>query len=44
MAEYPKPFMADLKPVYQAVDKDEVDQLNSLNEKWGKKYPVVMKT
>lgn len=38
-----KPFMADLKPVYQAVSKDEAEhQLEQLNEKWGKKYPVVI--
>lgn len=38
-----KSFMADLKPVYQAVSKDEAeDQLDQLQEKWGKKYPVVI--
>lgn len=38
-----KPFMADLKPVYQAVSKDEAEhQLGQLEEKWGKKYPVVI--
>jgi len=38
-----KAFMADLKPVYQATSKDEAEQeLASLEEKWGKKYPVVI--
>ncbi len=38
-----KSFMADLKPVYQAVSKDEAEhQLEQLQEKWGKKYPVVV--
>ena len=38
-----KPFMVDLKPVYQAVSKDEAEhQLEQLEEKWGKKYPVVI--
>ncbi|MBC9930298.1 transposase [Chitinophaga qingshengii] len=35
--------MADLKPVYQAVSKEQAEyQLNQLDEKWGKKYPVVI--
>jgi transposase-like protein len=38
-----KPFMADLKPVYQAASKDEAEhQLQELEAKWGKKYPVVI--
>jgi putative transposase len=38
-----KAFMVDLKPVYQAVSKDEAEQyLQELEEKWGKKYPVVL--
>jgi putative transposase len=38
-----KSFMTDLKPVYQAVSKDEAEQqLQELKEKWGKKYPVVL--
>ena len=38
-----KAFMADLKPVYQATSKDEAEQeLASLEDKWGKKYPVVI--
>lgn len=35
--------MADLKPVYQAVSKDEAEfQLQELEGKWGKKYAVVI--
>uniref|UniRef100_UPI00196A90A0 IS256 family transposase n=1 Tax=Chitinophaga parva TaxID=2169414 RepID=UPI00196A90A0 len=38
-----KAFMADLKPVYQAVSKDEAaHQLEELEGKWGKKYSVVL--
>jgi putative transposase len=38
-----KAFLADLKPVYRAVGKEEAeDQLQILEEKWGKKYPVVI--
>ena len=38
-----KAFMADLKPVYQATSKDEAEQeLANLEEKWAKKYPVVI--
>lgn len=38
-----KAFMADLKPVYQATSKDEAEhELINLEEKWGKKYPVVI--
>jgi putative transposase len=36
-----KAFMADLKPVYQALNKEGgYDNLLKLEEKWGKKYPV----
>lgn len=36
-----KAFMADLKPVYQALTKEEgYENLIKLEEKWGKKYPV----
>lgn len=36
-----KAFMADLKPVYQAVSKEQgYENLIALDEKWGKKYPV----
>jgi transposase-like protein len=38
-----KAFMADLKPVYQAVSKEEAEQqLQQLETKWGKKYPVII--
>lgn len=38
-----KPFMADLKPVYRAVSKEAAEHhLLQLEEKWGKKYPVVL--
>lgn len=40
-----KAFMADLKLVYQASNKEIAeDQLEKLDEKWGKKYPVVLKS
>ena len=36
-----KAFMVDLKPVYQANNKEEgFGKLNELEAKWGKKYPV----
>jgi transposase-like protein len=36
-----KPFMADLKLVYQAINKEQgYENLISLDEKWGKKYSV----
>jgi putative transposase len=36
-----KAFMIDLKPVYQAVNKEEgFEKLAKLDEVWGKKYPV----
>ena len=35
-----KPFMADLKLVYQATTEDiALQQLEALDDKWGKKYP-----
>jgi len=40
-----KPFIADLKPVYQALTLDEAEQrLIDLETKWGKKYPVVIES
>lgn len=40
-----KPFMADLKPVYKAIDEGEAAQkLAELDEKWGKKYAPVIKS
>jgi len=36
-----KAFMADLKPVYQALNQEQgYENLLQLEEKWGKKYPV----
>lgn len=38
-----KEFMRDLKPVYQAFNKDQAeDNLSKLSDKWQKKYPVVI--
>jgi putative transposase len=38
-----KPFLADLKEVYQAATKDLAEQqLDALDQKWAKKYAVVM--
>ena len=38
-----KPFMKDLKLVYQATTKDIAeDELLKLDGKWGKKYPIVL--
>lgn len=40
-----KEFMKDLKPVYRAVSKEVAeDKLLALEEKWGKKYPVVIQS
>lgn len=40
-----KAFMADLKLVYKASSKDTAEHhLLKLDEKWGKKYPVVLKS
>lgn len=40
-----KEFMADLKPVYQAVSKELAEQeLQKLDEKWGKLYPIVLQS
>lgn len=40
-----KAFMVDLKRVYQATNKDLAEQhLLELSEKWGKRYPAVMKS
>jgi transposase-like protein len=40
-----KPFMADLKPMYRAINQDEAEQrLQELEAKWGKKYPVVIES
>ncbi len=40
-----KEFMRDLKLVYRANGKEEAeDELLNLEEKWGKKYPVVIQS
>ena len=40
-----KEFMADLKEVYKASNKDLAESnLLNLDEKWGKKYPTVLKS
>jgi putative transposase len=40
-----KTFMKDLKCVYQAVNKTQAEQaLLKLDDTWGKKYPVVLKS
>jgi Transposase and inactivated derivatives len=40
-----KAFMVDLKTVYQAETKDLAEfNLSRLEEKWGKKYPMVLKS
>lgn len=40
-----KVFMDDLKPVYQAETKDLAElKLEKLEEKWGKKYPIVIQS
>lgn len=38
-----KPFMVDLKEVYRATTKELAEQqLDALEQKWGKKYPLVI--
>jgi transposase-like protein len=38
-----KPFLADLKEVYRATTKELAEQqLDALEQKWGKKYPLVL--
>ena len=38
-----KPFLSDLKEVYQAITKELAEQqLDALDQKWGKKYPLVI--
>jgi len=40
-----KPFMKDLKKVYQSATKNQAEtELLNLEEQWGKKYPVVLKS
>jgi transposase-like protein len=40
-----KTVMADVKLIYQAVNKELAeDHLNTFEEKWGKKYPIITKS
>jgi transposase-like protein len=40
-----KEFMRDLKPVYQAISKEQAESaLDALEEKWGEKYPIVIRS
>lgn len=40
-----KSFMKDLKKVYRAVNKSEAEtELLNLEEQWGKKYPIVIRS
>ncbi len=44
-SKHKKEFMKDLKKVYQAVSKQEAElELDLLEEKWGNKYPIVIKS
>ncbi len=40
-----KEFMKDLKKVYKAVNKEQAEnELDNLEEKWGNKYPIIIKS
>jgi transposase-like protein len=40
-----KEFMKDLKKVYKALNKEQAEnELDNLEEKWGNKYPIVIKS
>ena len=40
-----KEFMKDLKKVYRAISKEEAEtEFDLLEEKWSKKYPIVIKS
>ena len=40
-----KEFIKDLKKIYQAVTKEIAEtELDNLEKKWGKKYPIVIKS
>lgn len=44
-SEDEKAFLKDLKKVYQASKKETAEKkLNELEQKWGKKYPVIIKS
>lgn len=40
-----KEFMKDLKLIYQAISKEAAEiELDNLESKWGKKYPIVIQS
>jgi transposase-like protein len=44
-SKYQKQFADELKKVYQAFTKEEAEnELDKLEEKWGKKYPIVFQS
>jgi len=44
-SQYHKQFANELKKVYQAFTKEEAEiELDKLEEKWGKKYPIVFES
>lgn len=44
-SKYQKQFANELKKVYQAFTKEEAEfELDKLEEKWGKKYPIVFES
>jgi putative transposase len=44
-SKHQKEFMNDLKPVYKADTKEQAEtELDNLEEKWGDKYPMVIKS
>ena len=44
-SKHQKAFMVDLKRVYRAVSKDAAESaLDDLEERWGKKYPIVIRS
>lgn len=44
-SKHQKEFLKDLKRVYGAVSKDAAEtELLNLDEKWGDKYPIVIKS
>ena len=45
LAKTAKTVMADVKLIYRAVNKELAEEhLNALEEKWGKKYPIIIKS
>lgn len=40
-----KPVTADLKPIYKASTEEQaLEALSDFDEKWGKKYPIIIKS